>query len=94
MNSIPAQEIARRGMSAVDDLLRTGPVQVIENDRPRYVVLAAEDYERLITGPSAWDWLDRPSRATRDKAAIDADLAAERAAWNGSTRSSFSMPAP
>ena len=84
MHSIPAQEIERCGLSAVDDLLRTGPVQVIENDRPRYVVLAAEDYARLTAGKSAWDWLDRPSHATRDKAVIDADLAAERAAWNGS----------
>ena len=82
MNSIPAQEIERRGMSAVDDLLQTGPVQIVENDRPRYVVLAATDHERLTAGRSAWDWLDRPSCGTREKAAIDADLEAERAAWD------------
>jgi hypothetical protein len=83
MNSIPAQEIERRGMAAVDDLLHAGPVQVIENERPCYVILSAVDYERLTAGPSAWDWLDRPSHATRDQPTIDADLAAERAAWNG-----------
>jgi len=82
MNNIPAQEIERRGMSALNDLLRTGPVQVVENDHPRCVVLAAADYERLTAGPSVWDWLARPSRTTREKAAIDADLDAERAAWD------------
>ena len=82
MNSIPAQEIQRRGLSAVYELLRQGPVQVIENRRTRYVVLSTEDYERLTAGPSAWDWLERPSRATRDKSAIDADLSAERDAWD------------
>ena len=82
MNSISVQEIQCRGISAVDELLREGPVQVVENDRTRYIVLRAEDYERLTVGPSAWDWLERPSRATRDRAAIDADLAAERAAWD------------
>lgn len=64
MNSISVQEIQCRGISAVDELLQEGPVQVVENDRTRYIVLRAEDYERLIAGPSAWDWLERPSRAT------------------------------
>jgi len=69
-------------ISAVDELLREGPVQVVENDRTRYIVLRAEDYERLTAGPSAWDWLERPSCATRDRRAINADLAAERASWD------------
>ncbi|WP_295392774.1 type II toxin-antitoxin system Phd/YefM family antitoxin [uncultured Thiodictyon sp.] len=85
MNSIPDPEIERRGMSAVDDSLRIDPVPVMENDRPRYVVLAAEDDAHMTAGPSAWDCLDQPSRATRDKAAIDADVAAERDAWKRST---------
>lgn len=29
MNSIPAQEIKRRGISAVDEALRQGPVHII-----------------------------------------------------------------
>jgi hypothetical protein len=82
MNSISLQEIQRRGISAADELLREGPVQVVENGCTCYIVLRAEDYERLTAGPSAWDWLERPSCATRDRAAIDADLAAERAAWD------------
>jgi hypothetical protein len=39
MNSISAQEIDRRGMSAVDEALQDGPVHIIKNDHPSYVVL-------------------------------------------------------
>lgn len=48
MNTIPAQEIKRRGIGAVDDLLVKGPVHVIRNNRPQYVVLSEERYEELI----------------------------------------------
>lgn len=47
MRTIPAQEIKRRGISAVDDLLREGPVYVIQRNRPRYVVLDEEQYREL-----------------------------------------------
>jgi len=39
MVSISAQEIKRRGISAVDEALRNGPVHIIKNNRPRYVML-------------------------------------------------------
>ena len=39
MSTIPAREIKRRGISAVDDGLRSGPVQVIQHDEVRYIVL-------------------------------------------------------
>jgi hypothetical protein len=91
MNSIPAQEIKRRGISAVDELLRDGPVQVVKQNRVRYVVMSVEAYERLAggsspSGPSAWDWLDRPAgggaHPARSKADIDAALERERDAWD------------
>lgn len=92
MQSIPAQEIKRRGISAVDDLLRDGPVQVIKQNRPRYVVMSVDAYERLAAGhadssPSAWDWLDKPAEEraypARSRADIDAALEHERNAWDG-----------
>ena len=43
MNTITAQEIKRRGISAVDDALRKGPVHIIKNNKPSYVVLAEEN---------------------------------------------------
>lgn len=48
MNNIPAQEIKRRGISAVDKGLLHGPVHVIKNNRPQYVVMSEERYEELI----------------------------------------------
>lgn len=47
MNSIPAQEIKRRGISAVDEALHNGPVHIIKNNRPSYVVLTETDFTEL-----------------------------------------------
>lgn len=49
MNVIPAQEIKRRGIAAVDDLIEKGDLHVIRNNRPQYVVLSEERYEELKT---------------------------------------------
>jgi PHD/YefM family antitoxin component YafN of YafNO toxin-antitoxin module len=48
MNSVPAQEIKRRGMAAVDEALAQGPVHVVKNNRPQYVVLTEDDYNELL----------------------------------------------
>ena len=48
MNTIPAQEIKRRGIAAVDDLIAKGPVHVIRNNKPEYVIVSQQRYEDLI----------------------------------------------
>ena len=48
MNTIAAQEIKRRGISAVDEKLGEGPVHIIKNNEPRYVVLSEERYRELV----------------------------------------------
>ena len=48
MNSIPAQEIKRRGIAAVDGLIASGDVHVIRNNRPEYVVLSEARYQELV----------------------------------------------
>ncbi|HEY7036840.1 MAG TPA: type II toxin-antitoxin system Phd/YefM family antitoxin [Thermomicrobiales bacterium] len=48
MNTIPAQEIKQRGISAVDELLERGPVHVISRNRPKYVVMDEAQYQELI----------------------------------------------
>lgn len=48
MNSIPAQKIKRRGISAIDDALRNGPVHIIKNNRPQYVILSEERFEEPL----------------------------------------------
>jgi PHD/YefM family antitoxin component YafN of YafNO toxin-antitoxin module len=48
MNAIPAQEIKRRGIAAVDELLTKGDLHVIRNNQPQYVVLSETRYQELI----------------------------------------------
>ena len=48
MNTIAAQDIKRRGISAVDEALKKGPVHVVKNNQPQYVVLSEERYRELI----------------------------------------------
>jgi PHD/YefM family antitoxin component YafN of YafNO toxin-antitoxin module len=48
MNIVPAQEIKRRGIAAVDEALAQGPVHIIKNNRPQYVVLTEERYNELL----------------------------------------------
>ena len=45
--TIPAQEIKRRGMSVLNEKLASGPVWVISNNTPKYVVLFADDFHRM-----------------------------------------------
>lgn len=48
MNAIAAQDIKKRGISAVDEALKEGPVHVIKNNQPKYVVLSEQRYRDLI----------------------------------------------
>ena len=48
MNTIPAQEIKRRGIAAVDDLIAKGDVHIIRNNQPQYVVLSENRYQELL----------------------------------------------
>lgn len=48
MNTVPAQEIKRRGIGAVDEILEKGPVHIIKNNQPQYVVLSEERYQELV----------------------------------------------
>ena len=85
-NVISAQELKRRGISAVDDALREGPVHVIRRNRPSYVILSEDAYQRLAGQHKAterlWDRVlaEQPGggRSARE---IDEQLDAERGSW-------------
>ena len=76
MNTIPAQEIKRRGIAAVDDLIAKGDVHIIRNNQPQYVVLSQERYQELLEAQeeayrraSARRWrTSRPGRVKRGTA--------------------------
>ena len=48
MNTIPAQEIKRRGIAAVDDVIAKGDLHIIRNNQPQYVVLSEDRYQELL----------------------------------------------
>jgi len=47
MVTMAAQEVKRRGISAMNEGLRQGPVWVISNNTPKYVVMYSEAYRQL-----------------------------------------------
>ena len=49
MNFISAGEIKRRGISAVDEAAKTGPVHVVKESRPQYVVMSESDYQQMLS---------------------------------------------
>jgi len=48
MRTIPAREIERRGIAAVDKALKRGPVHVIKNNRPAYVIMDEAQYREML----------------------------------------------
>ncbi|MDR0457929.1 MAG: hypothetical protein LBH10_02715 [Burkholderiaceae bacterium] len=88
-NSLTVAEIKRRGMAAIEDGLRHGPVRIFKRNRAAAVVLSESDYQRLtaaasgqtaVPGLSAMQWLlAHPAHGQRHKGDIDRQLAAERA---------------
>lgn len=48
MNTLSAQELEQRGLAAVNEALESGPVHIVEDDRPRYVVMTEERYRDLL----------------------------------------------
>jgi hypothetical protein len=87
-NTLTAAELKRRGMAAIEEGLRKGPVHIVKRNGPAAVVLTEEAFQRLsagtqapqLPGLSAMQWLlQHPLTGRRDRADIDAQLVAERA---------------
>lgn len=85
-NTLTVAELKRRGMAAIEDGLRRGPVHIVKRNKPAAVVLSEDEYQRLAHGKApasggmtAVQWLlAQPAAGKRGKAQIDADLKAER----------------
>ena len=45
--TIPATEIKRKGLSVIDKALKNGPVHVLKNNEPAYVIMAEDQYREL-----------------------------------------------
>ena len=53
MNTIPAGEVKRRGVAALEEAAKKGPVHVIRNNRPAGVYMSEEEYARLLAPSGA-----------------------------------------
>ncbi|MBK9608594.1 MAG: hypothetical protein IPO58_19950 [Betaproteobacteria bacterium] len=49
-NTLTIAEIKRRGMAAIDEGLRHGPVHIVKRNKLAAVVLSEDDYQRLTNG--------------------------------------------
>jgi PHD/YefM family antitoxin component YafN of YafNO toxin-antitoxin module len=85
-NTLTVGEIKRRGMAAIEEGLRRGPVHIVKRNKPAAVVLSEPEYRRLCAGQadrlpglSTLQWLlSQRSTGKRSKADIDVALSTAR----------------
>lgn len=91
MNTIAANELKRRGITAIEKLITKGPVHVIKRNKAVCVVLTEDQYERLVKDAkgaappqqlSVMEWLALPPLGQADKAELDNRLSREREVWD------------
>ena len=89
MNTLSAAELKRRGMAAIEESLRRGPVHLVKRNKPAAVVLTEEHYAELVkrrgrggAGLSAVQWLlAQPAAGRKSKRQLDHQLRTERENW-------------
>ena len=85
-NILTAAELKRRGMAAIEDGLKHGPIRIIKRNKPAAVIVSAAEYERLAAtagkkppGMSALQWLlTHPAKGRNSKRELDQRLRQER----------------
>jgi PHD/YefM family antitoxin component YafN of YafNO toxin-antitoxin module len=89
MNTLSAAELKRRGMAAIEERLRQGPVHLVKRNKLAAVVLTEEQYAELARRQgraggslSALQWLlAQPATGKKSKRQLDRELRAERQSW-------------
>lgn len=49
VNTVPAQDVKRRGVRAIIEKLERGPVHILQHNRPTFVALSEESYQLLVS---------------------------------------------
>ena len=65
MNVVAAQEIKRRGLAAIDDVIERGPVHIFKNNLPQYVIVTEERYQELLQTEEA-SYIERIKLSLQD----------------------------
>jgi PHD/YefM family antitoxin component YafN of YafNO toxin-antitoxin module len=88
MRSLTAAEIKSRGMAAIEEGLKHGPVQLMKRNRVAGVVVSAQEYARLrplarsaSDGLTAVEWLLRRPAGNKGRRELDRALKRDRATW-------------
>ena len=55
MNILTIKELKRRGIAAVEDAARDGPVRLVEGERTVAVIVSVDEYSRLLAGEARAD---------------------------------------
>ncbi len=91
MNTLPAQEIKRRGVKAIELALKNGPVHIIKNNSPTCVVLTEAQYAHLTAHTqqtpkrknNLLQWLlHKKATGNKTREELDILLTAERDEWD------------
>lgn len=90
MNTLPAQEIKRRGVKAIELALKNGPVHIIKNNVPACVVLTEAQYTQLSAPrpqqtkkDNLVQWLlQKKTLASKTREELDTLLTRERDEWD------------
>jgi len=91
VNTLPAQEIKRRGVKAIELALKDGPVHIIKNNTPTCVVLMEAQYAVLTTPnqdkktkkDNLVQWLlNKKVSGNKTREELDVYLTAERDEWD------------
>ncbi|UCG98045.1 MAG: hypothetical protein JSW31_02645 [Burkholderiales bacterium] len=90
MNTLTAAELKRRGMAAIEERLRRGPVHLVKRNKAAAVVLTEKQYAELSMGKggvvqpgmTAIQWLlSQPVKGSKSRRLLDRQLRAERESW-------------
>ena len=93
MNILPAQEIKRRGVKAIELALKHGPVHIFKNNTPSCVVLTEAQYALMTSKPSPppkttktnilqWLLRDKPLICSKTRKELDTRISTERDEWD------------
>lgn len=90
MNTLTAAELKRRGMAAIEERLRRGPVHLVKRNKAAAVVLSEQEYAELSQGKAgavqpgmtAIQWLlSQPVTGSKSRRQLERELRAERESW-------------
>lgn len=90
MNTLTAAELKRRGMAAIEERLRRGPVHLVKRNKAAAVVLTEQQYAELSqaksssapAGMTAVQWLlSQPASGRKSKRQLQRELREERDSW-------------